>query len=79
MKKHKYPTNRRHRDVSYSKSYKLFHLVGEERLRDLFTKHGMYNSAKILSEELEQDISPYVVRHCRSRYNLGCIDEKDNL
>ncbi len=69
-KKHNYPVSRKARDVSYSKSYKLYHAVGEDRLKALFAKHGMYISAKILSEELGEEVSPYVVRHTRTKYNL---------
>jgi hypothetical protein len=70
-KKHNYPKNRKLRDVSYSKSYKLLQLIGEDNLHQLFSEHGMYTSAKILSEQLGEQISPYVVRHVRRRYNLG--------
>ena len=78
MNKHRYPANRKPRDVSYSKSYKLLQQVGEERLRKLFSKDGMYTVAKILSNELGQDISAYVARHCRTRYKLGGNIEKGN-
>ena len=76
---HNYPKNRKPRDVSYSKSYKLLQRVGEERLRLLFSKDGMYNVSKILSSELGEEISPYTVRHCRTRYKLGGINEKVEL
>lgn len=75
-KKHAYPANRKPRDVSYSKSYKLLQAVGEKKLKQLFIKDGMYNVSKILSIELGQEISPYVVRHMRRRYNLGETNEK---
>ena len=77
-RKHNYPANRKPREVSYSKSYKLLQAVGEEKLRQLFSMAGMYTVAKILSNELGQDISAYVVKHCRSRYRLGGKNEKDN-
>ena len=70
-KKHNYPKQRKPRIVAYSKSYQLLQIVGEERFRELFSKHGMYKTADILSIELEQEISPYVVRHVRTRYKLG--------
>jgi hypothetical protein len=68
---HNYPANRNPRDVSYSKSYKLLQLVGEEELKKLFSKFGMYKSAKIISANIGTDVSPYVVRHMRTRYQLG--------
>lgn len=77
-KTHNYPANRAARQVTYSKSYKLLQLVGEDRLKQLFGKDGMYVISKILSKEYDEYISPYVVRHCRSRYKLGGKNEKDN-
>ena len=79
MNKHRYPAKRKNRNVSYSKSYKLLQLVGEEKLKEMFSKAGMYTTAKILSQELGQEISPYVVRHMRRRYKLGEAYEKDRL
>ena len=78
MNKHNYPANRKPRDVSYSKSYKLLQAVGEEKLRHLFSKAGMYTVGKWL-EELGYEASPYVVRHLRKKYTLGVSDEKTNL
>ncbi|MCK9211496.1 MAG: hypothetical protein M0P61_11725 [Ignavibacteriaceae bacterium] len=77
--KHNYPKNRKPRDVSYSKSYKLVQQIGEEKLRDLFSKAGMYTVSKWLAE-LGYEATPYVVRHARKRYKLGDrINEKENL
>ena len=73
MNKHNYPKNRKTRDVSYSKSYKLLQLVGEEELKKLFSKFGMYLSAKIIAANIGTDVSPYVVRHMRTRYQLGSL------
>lgn len=78
MNKRRYPAIRKNRDVSYSKSYKLLQLAGEEKLRQLFTKDGMYTVSKILTQEYGEYISPYVVRHCRSRYKLGGVNGKEN-
>ncbi len=78
-KKNNYPVSRKARDVSYSKSYKLLHAVGEERLKALFAQFGMYRIAKVLSLELGEEVSPYVVRHTRIKYELGGDNETDNL
>jgi hypothetical protein len=75
-KKHNYPKNRKSRDVSYCKSYKIMQLVGEEELKKLFSKHGMYTAAKILTFNIGEEISPYVARHLRTRYNLGAQHEE---
>lgn len=75
-KKHNYPKNRKSRDTSYCKSYKILQLVGEEELRKLFSRHGMYTAAKILTYNIGEQISPYVVRYLRTRYNLGVSNEE---
>jgi hypothetical protein len=79
MGNHNYPKNLKKRDVSYSKSNKLFQEVGEEKLKELFQQQRMYKSAKILSEQLGQYISPFVVRHTRTRYKLRESDEEINV
>lgn len=70
-----YPKTRKPRNVSYSKSYKLFHAVGEEALKEMFKEAGMYNAAVRLSEILSQNITPAVVRYTRTRYKLGRTEE----
>ena len=72
-KQHDYPTSRKNRDCSYSKSYKLLQAVGEQKLRELFALNGMYIVAKQVSEMLGQEITPAVVNYTRGRYNLGKI------
>lgn len=69
-KKHAYPANRKPRDVSYSKSYKLLQAVGEEKLRELFGNAGMYTVAKQVTSLLGYEVSPYVCRHVRTKYGL---------
>jgi hypothetical protein len=78
-KKHEYPAQRAKRDISYSKSYKILQIVGEEELKLLFSKFGMYNAAKILSHNLGEIVSPYVVRHMRKRYQLGVKNEENTI
>lgn len=78
-KKHNYPKTRKARTVEYSSSYKLLQIVGEKKFRELFRVHGMYNVARILSQELSIEVSPYVIRHIRKKYELGGEDnEKSN-
>ena len=79
MGKHSYPANRKNRDVSYSKSYKLLQAIGEEKLKEMFSKAGMYTVSKQASLILGYYVSPAIARHCRSRYNLGEVYEKDNF
>lgn len=74
-RKNNYPSTRRPRNVSYSKSYKLLHAVGEETLKEMFKKAGMYTVAAQLSEMLGQQITPAVARYTRTRYKLGRTNE----
>lgn len=78
-KKHVYPANRKPRDVSYSKSYKILKTVGELELRKLFSRYGMYTAAKILAFNIGEDVSPYVVKHMRKRYELGGQHEENTI
>ena len=75
-KKHVYPAQRKARNVEYSKSYKILHAVGEEKLKEIFSKVGMYLASERITLILGYYVSPYVTRHCRDRYNLGGSDEK---
>jgi hypothetical protein len=77
-KKHVYPANRKPRDVAYSKSYKLLQIVGEDELKLLFSKFGMYLASKILSYNLGEEVSPYVLNHMRKRYQLGGKRNEEN-
>lgn len=72
---HNYPATRKPRTVAYSKSYKLIMTVGEEKLKEYFSKAGQYTVAKQLSEYLKFYVSPNVVHYCRKRYNLGKCNE----
>ena len=65
-KKTVYPAQRAKRDVSYSKSYKLVQTIGEEKIRELLSKAGMYSVCKQL-ELMGYETSPYVVRHVRKK------------
>jgi hypothetical protein len=79
MRKNNYPKHRKTRDVSYSKSYKLLHAVGEEKLKELFSNAGMYIVAKQASELLGYEVSASVTRYCRKRYNLGRKNEEATI
>jgi hypothetical protein len=60
---------RKPRDTSYSMTYKLINLCGEEKLRSVWEKHGMYKASEILSEELDIYISPSVIRYLSYKFN----------
>jgi hypothetical protein len=73
--KHNYPKIRKKRDVSYSKSYKLLQQVGIEKFKEILSRVGMYKAAKEISEIVNEDVTPWVVRYIRN-YKLN---EKGNL
>lgn len=79
-KKHLYPAVRKARNCEYSKSYKLLQAVGEEKLREIFSRGGMFLAAREISALLGYEVSAPVVRHCRTRYKLKQeeTNEKEN-
>lgn len=70
MRKHKYPKQRKSRDCSYALSYKIYHNIGATKLRDLFSKNGMYTVARQLTELMGVEVTPNVTSYLRKRYNL---------
>jgi hypothetical protein len=67
LRKHNYPKQRKKRNTEYSKSYKLLKTVGEDRFWELSGKYGQYKLAELLSKELAQDVSPYVINFIRRK------------
>jgi len=49
--------NKKTRDTSFSKSWKLIDAHGLEAIRELWEEHGMYGAARRLNA------SPYVIRY----------------
>ena len=48
---------------------RLLKNLGEQRVYELWTKHGMYKSAELLSMEMQEYVSPYVLRYMSQKYN----------
>lgn len=67
LRKHNYPKQRKKRNTEYSKSYKLLKTVGEDRFWELSCKYGQYKLAELLSKELSQEVSPYVINFIRRK------------
>ena len=70
MGKHNYPKNRKSRDISYSKSYKLLKTVGLEKATEILTNYGMYNASIKFTELTGTEYTPYQVRHLRTKLGL---------
>jgi hypothetical protein len=67
VEKHNYPKQRKKRNTEYSKSFKLLNSIGEERFWELTAKYGQYKLSEILSKELSQEVSPYVINYIRKK------------
>jgi hypothetical protein len=74
-RKHNYPKQRKKRNTEYSKSYKLLRTIGEDRFWELSGKCGQYKLSELLSKELSQDVSPYVINYIRKKNR----NEKDTI
>jgi len=79
MSKHNYPKQRVPRDVSYSKSYKLVEAVGRDNLAKLLSHTSPYRASFMLSEQLDQHVSQYVIRYAKKRYNLVREHEENTI
>lgn len=70
MGKHNYPKERKSRDISYSKSYKLLKTVGLEKATEILTNYGMYKASIKFNEITGREYTPYQVRHLRTKLGL---------
>jgi len=59
---------RKQRDTSYSMTQRLLKKLGEGRVVEYWTKYGMYKSAELLSKEMNECVSPYVLRYMSNKY-----------
>jgi len=60
---------RKQRDTSYSMTQRLLKKIGEGRVVGYWKRHGMYKSAELLSKEMQEYVSPYVLRYMSQKYN----------
>ncbi|MBT8386110.1 MAG: hypothetical protein KJO12_01750 [Ignavibacteria bacterium] len=60
---------RKQRDTSYSMTQRLLKKLGEGRVVEYWTKYGMYKSAELLSKEMQEYVSPYVLRYMSNKYD----------
>ena len=67
--KHNYPKNRKRRDTSYSMTDKLIKHYGEDKLRSVWEKLGMYKAAEWLSKDYGYWVTPNVVRYLSYKFN----------
>ncbi len=60
---------RKKRCTDYSMTQRLLKKLGEGRVVQNWQKYGMYKSAELLSEEMQEYVSPYVLRYMSNKYN----------
>ena len=59
---------RKKRDTSYSMTQRLLKKLGEGKVVELWIKYGMYRSAELLSIEMQEYVSPYVLRYMSQKH-----------
>ena len=60
---------RKKRCTDYSMTQRLLKKLGEGRIVEYWEKYGMYKSAALLSIEMQEYISPYVLRYMSNKYD----------
>lgn len=60
---------RKKRDTSYSMTQRLLKKLGEGRVVEYWTKYGMYKASELLSKEMQEYVSPYVLRYMSNKYD----------
>ncbi len=60
---------RKKRDTSYSMTQRLLKKLGEGRVVEYWQRHGMYKASKLLSIEMQEYVSPYVLRYMSNKYD----------
>ena len=59
---------RKKRDTSYSMTQRLLKKLGG-RVVGYWQRHGMYKASELLSKEMQEYVSPYVLRYMSNKYN----------
>jgi hypothetical protein len=60
---------RKKRDTSYSMTQRLLKKLGEGRVAGYWQSHGMYKASELLSKEMQEYVSPYVLRYMSNKYS----------
>jgi len=60
---------RKMRDTSYSMTQRLLKKLGEGRVVGYWQSHGMYKASELLSKEMQEYVSPYVLRYMSNKYD----------
>ena len=60
---------RKNRNTDYSMTQRLLKKLGESKVVGYWQLHGMYKASELLSIEMQEYVSPYVLRHLSNKYN----------
>lgn len=60
---------RKKRNTDYSMTQRLIKTLGEGRVVGYWQSHGMYKASELLSVEMQEYVSPYVLRYMSNKYN----------
>ena len=60
---------RKKRNTDYSMTQRLMKKLGEGRVVEYWQKYGMYKDPQLLSVEMQEYVSPYVLRYMSNKYD----------
>ena len=60
---------RKKRNTDYSMTQRLLKKLGEGRVVGYWQNHGMYKASELLSNEMQEYVSPYVLRYMSNKYD----------
>ena len=60
---------RKKRNTDYSMTQRLLKKLGEGRVVGYWQRHGMYKASELLSKEMQEYVSPYVLRYMSNKYD----------
>ena len=60
---------RKKRNTDYSMTQQLLKKLGKGRVVEYWQRYGMYKASELLSEEMKEYVSPFVLRYMSNKYN----------
>ena len=60
---------RKRRNTDYSMTQRLINNLGEGKVVEYWQRHGMYKASELLSIEMQEYVSPYILRYMSNKYD----------
>jgi len=60
---------RKKRNTDYSMTQRLLKKLEEGKVVGYWQSHGMYKASELLSKEMQEYVSPYVLRYMSNKYD----------